>query len=226
MIWPLIKLDLRKALTTYLALLVAQIGFVLVTRDVLDSANVTVAVLALAQGWMLAYQIFRDTHNTRVFVFSRPWSRARIFWTRWGLAMALQTVTVLLVYTILAAGTRTWLYRHELPYFPMVARFELSILWPMALASVTTFHIVMFLTLWGYLGYNPGSARPWHGVIVKIALALILMTFRGSGHVGGAALLGGSGLGTGNLAVIYAVAVSLMCTGASLNCCKHMEIES
>ncbi len=220
MIWPLIKLDLRKAVTAYLALLIAQMGFVLITRDVLDSANVTIAVLGLAQGWMLAYLIFRDTHNTRVFVFSRPWSRTHIFWTRWGLAMVLQTFTVLLVYTILAAGTRTWLYRTELPYFPMVERFELSILWPMALASVTTFHIVMFLTLWGYLGNNPGSARPWQGVIVKIALALILMTFLGSEHVMGA------GLGTGDLAVIYAIAVTLMCTSASLNCCKHMEIES
>jgi hypothetical protein len=226
MIWPLIKLDLRKALTAYLALLVAQIGFVLITRDVLDSANVTMAVLALAQGWMLAYLIFRDTHNTRVFIFSRPWSRARIFWTRWGLAMVLQTFTVLLVYTILVAGTRTWLYKTELPYFPMVERFELSILWPMALASIVTFHIVMFLTLWGYLGNNPGSARPWHGVIVKIALALILMTFLGRGHVMGVPLIIGPGLGTGDLAVIYAIAVTIMCTSASLNCCKHMEIES
>jgi hypothetical protein len=225
MIWPLIKLDLRKALTAYLALLVAQIGFVLITRDVLDSTNVTMAVLALAQGWMLAYQIFRDTHNTRVFIFSRPWSRARIFWNRWALAMGLQTFTLLLVYMILAAGTRTWLYRTELPYFPMVERFELSILWPMALASIVTFHIVMFLTLWGYLGYNPGNARPWHGVIVKIALALILMTFIGSGHIVGAAVTEAPGLGTGDLAVIYAIAVTLMCTGASLNCCKHMEID-
>ncbi len=140
--------------------------------------------------------------------------------------MVLQIFTVLLVYTILAAGTRTWLYRHQLPYFPMVERYELSVLWPMALASVITFHIVMFLTLWGYLGYNPGNARPWHGVIVKIALALILMTFLGGGHIAGAILTGGARLRIGDLAVVYAAAVTVMCTGASLNCCKHMEIES
>ncbi|MCP4455372.1 MAG: hypothetical protein GY809_28265 [Planctomycetes bacterium] len=226
MIWPLIKLDLRKALTAYLVLLVAQIGFVLITRDVLDSANITIAVLALAQGWMLAYLIFRDTHNTRAFVFSRPWSRARIFWTRWGLAMVLQTFTVLLVYTILAAGTRTWLYRTELPYFPMVERFELSILWPMALASVITFHAVMFLTLWGYLGYNPGSRRPWHGIVVKIAIAFILMTFIGAGRAVTTTATEGPAISMGDLAIIYAIAVAVMCTAASLNCHKHMEIES
>lgn len=142
------------------------------------------------------------------------------------LAMILQATTILLVCAILAGGARTWLYKNELPYFPMVESFELSILWPIALASVITFHIIMFLTLWGYLGNNPGNARPWHGVIVKIALALILMTFLGAGRVAGAILTEGPGLGTGDLAVIYAIAVTLMCTGASLNCCQHMEIES
>ena len=143
MIWPLIKLDLKKALPLYLTLLVVQIGFVLITRDILDSSNVFVSVLA--QGWMLAWRIFRDAPHTPSFLFSRPWSRARIFWNRWALAVTLQSVTVLLIYCILAAGTRTLIYQRQVPWFPMVERFELSILWPIALASIITFHIIMFL---------------------------------------------------------------------------------
>lgn len=223
MIWPLIKLDLRKALPTYLVLLAVQVGFLLTTRDILDSSNVFFTVLALAQGWMLAYRIFRDAPHTPAFLFSRPWSRARMFWQRWALATTLQIITVLLIYGILAAGTRTLLLQGQLPYFPMAERFELSVLWPIALSSAITFHIIMFLIVWGRLGYNPGSAHPWQGIVVKIALALILMTFIGAGHAVGVVV---SSLGIGDLAFIYAVAVALMCTAASLNCYKHMEIES
>jgi hypothetical protein len=226
MIWPLLKLDLRKALPTYLVLLVAHIGFILITRDILDSSNVFVVVLALAQGWMLAWRIFRDAPDTPSFLFSRPWSRPRMFWQRWTLAMTLQIITVLLIYIILASGTRTLLFQRQVPYFPMVERFELSILWPISLTSVITFHIIMFLILWGRLGYNPGSARPWHGIVVKIAIALILMTFIGGGTVMHVAMSEGPILRTGDLALIYAVVLTIMCTAASLNCYKHMEIES
>jgi len=226
MIWPLLKLDLRKALPTYVVLLAVQVGFLLINRDILDSRNVFFMVLALAQGWMLAWRIFRDAPNTSSFLFSRPWSRPRMFWQRWALAITLQAVTVLFIYGILVSGTRTLIFQRQLPYFPMVERFELSILWPISLTSVTTFHIIMFLILWGRLGYNPGSARPWQGIIVKIALAFILMTFIGSGHIVGAVASEGPRLRVGDLALIYAVAVAIMCTAASLNCHKHMEIES
>ncbi len=226
MIWPLIKLGLRKALPTYLVLLTLQVGFVLVTRDILDSSNTIAPVLALVQGWLLAWHIFRDAPHTSSFLFSRPWSRARVFWQRWALAITLQCVTVLVVYGVLAVGARTLILQRQLPYFPMVERFELSILWPIALVSITTFHIIMFLICWGRLGYNPGSARPWHGIVVKIALAFILMTFIGSGHIVGAVVAEGPRLGIGNLALIYAGAVAVMCTAGSRNCYQHMEIES
>jgi hypothetical protein len=232
MIWPLIKLDLKKALATYLVLLLVQIVFILSTRDILDSSNVTVVVLALAQGWMLAWRIFRDAPHTRSFLFSRPWSRTRIFWNRWILAVTLQSITVLLIYVILAAGTRTLIYQTQLPYFPMVERFELSILWPIALASVIAFHIVMFLILWGQLGYNPGSTRVWHGIVVKIAFAIMLMSFIGGGTLTVRAVSSDAGLRTGDLAFtgdwafVYAVALVILCTGAARNCLKHMEIES
>ena len=230
MIWPLIKLDLRKVLPVYLAIVAAVTGFILITRDILDSTNITVTVLALMQGWMLAYLIFRDPHNTQVFVFSRPWSRPRIFWNRWGLAMILQGAMVLLLYVILAAGTRTWLYKSELPYFPMVERFELSVLWPITLASVVTFHIIMFLICWGLYrgqqGSQPDHKRRWYGMLVKIAIALILMTFIGSGHVVTTAGAQDQRLSISDLALIYAIVVTVMCTAASLNCHRHMEIES
>ncbi len=224
MIWSLIRLDLRKALPLYLTTMAALVGFILITREILDATNITVAVLAMAQGWILAYQIFRDPHNTQAFVFSRPWSRARIFWNRWALAMILQAITILLVYAILAAGTRTWLYRNELPYFPMVESFELSVLWPIALASFITFHIIMFLIFWCVVMKT--GRNWWQSVIIKISLCLILMVLLGSGGIVIVAGSQGAELQTSHLVVIYATVVVLLCTGASLNCTKNMEIES
>lgn len=230
MIWPLIRLDLRKVLPVYLAIVAALAGFILVTREILDSTNITVAVLGLVQGWMLAYLIFRDPHNTQVFMFSRPWSRARVFWNRWALAIALQGATILLLYVILAAGTRTWLYKSELPHFPMIERFELSALWPIAVASIVTFHIIMFLICWGLCGGHQGSKsihkRRGVGMVVKIAVVLILMTFLGGGHVVGMAVGDERRIDIRILALAYAITVIVMCTVASLNCQKHMEIES
>ena len=225
MIWPLIKLDLRKTLPAYLATVVVLVGFILITRDILDSANVFVLVLAMAQGWLLAWRIFRDGDNTQSFLFSRPWSPARIFWNRWALAVILQITTVLLIYVILAAGTRTLIYQRHLPYFPMVERFELSILWPIALAPALTFHIIMFLMLRSTV-VNPGGTDRWRGFVVKIALGLILMMFIGGGTVMVDPGLGGAGVRTGDLAFIYAAVLAVLCTAASLNCYKNMEIES
>jgi hypothetical protein len=224
MIWSLIKLDLRKVLPTYLALLVIQLGFVLGTRDILGSDNVFVLVLAMAQGWLLAYRLFRDEPNTPSFLFSRAWSRARIFWNRWGLAIALQSVTVGLVTLLIASGTRTLLYQRELPFFPMVEPFELSILWPIALALVISFHIIMFLMAKGAVD-TTGGGRVWRAIVVKVALGLILMVF-----IAGRAFVvvlnpGGTvGLYAGDLALAYAVVLAILCTAASLNCYKHMEV--
>jgi len=112
MIWPLIKLDLRKALPAYLASLVVMIGFILITRDILDSTNIFVIIMAVIQGCLIACFLFSDPNNTRSFLFSRPWSPTRIFWNRWALAVILQIATVLLVYTIIAAGTKLSILPH------------------------------------------------------------------------------------------------------------------
>ena len=225
MIWPLIKLDLRKTLPTYLATVVVLVGFILITRDILDSANVFVLVLAMAQGWLLAWRIFRDVDNTQSFLFSRPWSPARMFWNRWTLAVTMQIVTVLLVSVILAAGTRTLIHQRNVPYFPMVERFELSILWPIALAPAITFHIIMFLMLRSTV-VNPGFRSRWRAYVVKAALGLILMIFIGAGKAIAVSGPGGSGVRTGHLAFIYGAVLAVLCTAASLNCYQNMEIES
>ena len=223
MIWPLIKLDMRKVLPTYLVTVVIQVGFILITRDILDTTNVTILALAMIQGWLLAWCIFRDAHNTQSFLFSRAWTPARIFWNRWVLAVTLQISTVLLIYVILAAGTRTML--QGLPCFPMVERFELSILWLIALAPTITFHVIMFLMLRSKI-VNPGGVGSQRTIVVKIILVLILMIFIGRGHIMAFPMLGNAGLRTGELAFIYALVLTLLCTAASLNCYKNMEIES
>ncbi|MCP4257700.1 MAG: hypothetical protein GY774_09270 [Planctomycetes bacterium] len=224
MIWPLIKLDLRKVLPTYLVTVVIQVGFILITRDILDTTNVTILVLAMIQGWLLAWCIFRDAHNTQSFLFSRPWTPARIFWNRWILAITLQIGMVLLIYVILAAGTRTML--KGLPYFPMVERFELSILWLIALAPAITFHIIMFFMLRSKI-VHPGRASRWRAIGVITILGFIFMMFIGAiRDFMVIPRMVGTELGTSDLALIYTAVLVILCTAASLNCYKNMEIES
>ena len=52
------------------------------------------------------------------------------------------------------------------------------------------------------------------------------MTFISGGHIMGVVTAEGPRRGIGDLAFIYAVAVTIMCTAASRNCYQHMEIES
>ena len=225
--WQLTKLDLRKTLPYYLACCAAIIGCILTTQEVLDSSNLTILTIALAQGWLLAWRIFHDPVDTESFVFSRPFTRSQVFINRWALGMILQGLTVLAVYTVLAAGTRTLLYKRHLPYFPMVERFELSILWPIALASIITFHIIMFLIARGRISNPNGSTRTGR-LVVKIVLLVIFMIFVGGTGIRVASGGHGSSAPTQSVAflLIYATAVILLSVPGSLNCYRHMEIKS
>ncbi len=225
MIWPLMKLDLRKTLPAYLATVAVLTGFILITRDILDSANIFVLALTLIQGWLLAWRIFCDSENTRPFLFSRPWSPARMFWNRWALAVILQITTVLLIAAILAAGTRTAIHQRNVPYFPMVERFELSILWPIAAAPAVTFHITMLFMLRGMVLRRIGAGKG-RALIAKAVIGLVLMMFLAGLKFRDATQAGVVVQRIGNLVLIYAAVLAVLCTAASLNCYKNMEIES
>lgn len=225
MIGSLIKLDLRKVLPVYLVIAVATAYFILITRDVLDSTDVFVGTLALVQGWMLAWLVFRDPHHTQAFIFSRPWSRTRIFWHRWGLGMVLQMLTVAVIYTLLATGARAGLHRHDLPYFPMVQRFEFSILWPLGFVSLITFHLVMFLMLRRMA--LESQFHWWKQPLIKIVLILILIgIFCSWAIVPGGNPLTVNGLFFNPVVIVYTCILTGLCVAASLNCFKNMEIES
>lgn len=224
MIWPLLRLDLRRVLPVYLVPVAATIGFILITRDVLDSSSLPVIVFAIAQGWFLAWRIFRDSPGTRSFIFSRPCSPSRIFWNRYLLALSLQGATLLVVFSLLAAGVRSAIYARHLPYFPMVQPYELSVLRPLALASLITFHIVMFLLFRGTVAGAPKSG--WKAAVSKIVLILILLVFIGGAKTIAVPAGSGPSLDMADMLFIYAVLLFILCTAASHNCCKNMEIES
>jgi hypothetical protein len=222
MLWPLVKLDLRKVLPPYSLILVALVGSLLGTSKILDARNAFAIGLGLAQGAVLAWCIFRDPRNTGAFVFSRPYTRQRIFWNRWLLAMGLQVVTAVLVCAVLAVGVRTWIQGHHLRHYPMVAPFELIVLWPLSVASLISFHISMFMVVRGRV-LSPGSGAGWKRYAVNIVCLMLLAVYMGGIQIA-ADTSSGHAFGLVHWAVAYALVVTVMATAASLDGYRNMDI--
>jgi len=220
--WPLIKHDLRKALPPHLIILVALVGSLLATNRILDAGNKFALAFGLAQGWLLAWCIFRDPNNTDAFVFSRPYTRQQVFWSRWMLAMVLQAISIGAIYAILAVGARTWIHGNHLPHYPMVAPFELVVVRTIAFASLITFHLVMFLTVRSR-ALSTGTGQRWKAYVVKLACLMILMVF-----IGGIPVAATDGPwrapSLAHCAAAYALVLAAMTTAASLNAYKNMEV--
>ena len=158
--------------------LAALVGCLLATNRILDGGNKFALAFGLAQGWLLAWCIFRDPNNTDAFVFSRPYTRQQVFWSRWMLAMVLQAISIGAIYAILAVGARTWIHGNHLPHYPMVAPFELVVVRTIAFASLIAFHLIMFLSVRSRV-LSTGTGPRWKAYVVKLACLMILMVFIG-----------------------------------------------
>ncbi len=227
MVWELIKLDLRKVLTGYITFVLVISAYLLFRQKPLESTDTIVIAAGLLQGLYLAWRIFKDAGSTQSFIFSRPFSRNRLFWNRWGLGITLQMVTLLIVLILIASGARNFIHKSNLPYYPMVQWYELSVLWPLAIVSLTAFQIQMFLMLRaGTL--QTASLPKWRKVATYAIICFFALAFLGGFHVVVSAVSNGAAAPTylGNAVLFYMLTLTLLTTLTSVHCYRHIEIEA
>jgi hypothetical protein len=227
MVWELIKLDLRKVLTGYITFVLVLSVYLLFRQRPLDSTDTIVIAAGLLQGLYLAWRIFKDPRSTQSFIFSRPFSRNRLFWNRWGLGLTLQMVTLLIVLILIASGARNFIHKSNLPYYPMVQWYELSVLWPLAIVSLTAFQIQMFLMLRART-LQTASLPKWKKVATYAILCFFALAFLGGFRLVASAISHGATAPAhlGNAALFYMLTLTVLTTLTSLHCYRHIEIEA
>ncbi len=225
--WELIKLDLHKVAWGYAIIVCGLVAYVLGRPTPLGSGDVIAAGGGLLQGWFVAWRIFGDRDSTQAFVFSRSFGRKRLFWHRWVLGMALQLLTLLLVFCTITFGARSYLHHFNSPWYPMVKWYDLNVLWPVALFGLVAFNVQMFMMLRGLIGKS--SHRSRRQVIAgRVAAVIVAVLFVFGGLVSSVAQVRGtSGVATMRYYFLaYAAIVSLFAAISARHCIIHLEIES
>jgi len=225
--WELIKLDLHKVAWGYAIIVCGLVAYVLARPTPFSSGDSIATGLGLLGGWFVAWRIFGDRDSTRAFVFSRSFGRKRLFWHRWALGMALQLLTLLLVFCTIAIGARSWLHHFNSPWYPMVKWYDLNVLWPIAVFGLIAFNIQMFMMLRGFI--LTSSHRSRRRVIAGRVAAVISAVLFVLGALYGTRLSApdASGIATIRYYLLgYAALVSLFAAAAARHCIIYMEIES
>ena len=132
----------------YLPVFLLLVGYTLFVTHPLGFDSATLIVGGV-QGWVLAFRLFTDPPRVSPFIFSRPFSRSRLFFYRWLIGLLVQAFTLIVIFTIIASGIRqvTQVHIFRSHWYPMVRWFELSMLWPVAVASLLVYQATCFLIL-------------------------------------------------------------------------------
>lgn len=223
MMIEMLKAELRKVWMYYAIFLIVIVGYVLLLGRPLSRIDYIVAIIAIGQGWVLAWRIFSDPGATRSFLFSRPLSRRRLFFTRWALGLTLQALTIVVLFAVIAFGLRSWLQvKGYSLYHPMVRWFELEVLWPVGLFSLLAYELQMFLKLRAeILAHRPNR---WvdtlvQGIVGALTALLLLVLFIQSSEIRL------NPAGTFGL-LVYVVTVTILATAASAHCYRHLEVDA
>ncbi len=216
----ILKIDVRKVLPYYAPFLLLTVGYVLFRKTPLGSEDWKVNLIACLQGMVVAWALFNDAAGTGAFIFSRPLSRKRLFLIRWGFGISLQLLTIVAVFVTIAIGLRSGIQMlMNSPYQPMVKWYELSVLGLIALYSILSYQIFMFLKLRLHIV----SARPraWRDLVgtwlVTWLVAHLCLRVLNVPIANGI---------QDYLMVVYVALVTILGTLASLYCYRHLEIET
>ena len=237
----ILKMDARKVLPYYAPVLLLTVGYVLFQESPLASNDWKLNLIACLQGMVIAWVLFNDAAGTEVFVFSRPLSRVRLFFTRWAFGILFQLLTTVVVFFTVAIGLRSGIQvLMNSPYQPMVKWYELSILGSIALYSILSYQIVMFLKLrHRVVSVGPRTWRDFIWIVLLCVLVGMILTglFSNIGPMGYQMMSWAlmtklvlvrfftfSGPILNHL--IYVVLVTIVGTLASLHCYQNLEIES
>jgi len=220
-------LEIRKVGRYYLSVVAAITACVLLLREPLGKADIALGVLAAVQGWILAHFIFSDRGQTQSFVFSRPFSRNRLFLMRWGLGLVLQALTVTAVLALIALGGREYVQVESWrsPWYPMVKWYELRCLWTIWLVSLFVYQVSMCFMLRGQArDHNTPAwctaAAAFPSLVLAIFAVCVMRTPTGYGVTG----VLPSVLWT--LVWAYFAGVIVLTTWASVHSYRIMEIEA
>ena len=212
----ILKIDVRKVLPYYAPFLLLTVGYVLFRKTPLGSDDEVVNLIAHLQGMVTAWVLFNDTAGTSVFILSRPLSRVRLFLTHWGFGISLQVLTIVAVFVTIAIGLRSDIQiLMQSPYQPMVKWYELSVLSSMALYSILSYQIAIFLKL--RLRIISVRPRTWRNLLgTGLVVVLCLQSLNTLNVIGF----------QDYVMVVYAGLVPILGTLASLHCYRHLEIEA
>ncbi len=212
----ILKIDVRKVLPYYAPFLLLTVGYVLFRKTPLGNDDWKVNMIACLQGMVVAWALFNDAAGTGAFIFSRPLSRKRLFLIRWGFGISLQLLTIVAVFVTIAIGLRSGIQMlMNSPYQPMVKWYELSVLGLIALYSILSYQIFMFLKL--RLRIVSGRPRTWRNLLGTGLLVVLCLQFLNILNVFGF---------QDHVMVVYAALVTILGTLASLHCYRHLEIEA
>jgi hypothetical protein len=231
-----LKMDYRKAFVFYAPCLATACCYALFLPRPLYSDDATMALIGAAQGVLLAFGIFRDPTNTQPFLFSRPLSRGKLFLSRWGLGIGFQIVTLAIVLALLALGCRGW-FQRTYAWSAMVKWYELSVLWPLGLASLVCYQVAMagYLIRKVLVQERAVTSRVPTRPQRKGGPVLLILVL---GLASGAAILLVSlatiRCGIGHLlpawaaraAIAYIVIIAVLTTASALHCFHRLEIEA
>ena len=140
------QLSARRTLTWHLPVFLLLCGYTLMVTHPLG-VDPPAAVFGGLQGWVLAFRLFVDPPCVSPFIFSRPFSRTRLFLYRWLIGLLLQAITLAVVFADHRHGSRQFVQVHlfRSDWYPMVRWFELSTLWPVGLASLLMYQATCFV---------------------------------------------------------------------------------
>ena len=222
----MLEIELRKVWVYYAPFLILTVGYILLNEGPLAKNDSRVVVIAIAQGWVVAWRLFNDPGGTQSFIFSRPLSRRRLFMVRWGVGISLQLLTVAIVFLVIASGARSWLQiQAGSPYQPMVKWFELSVLWPTGLFAILAYEVQVFLKLRTQtLSNRPDTLL--YTLTKWLALALIGFFLLGHVSTGIIHLPGVSDQFFVRNLLIYFTAVTILATIASAHCYRYLEVDA
>jgi hypothetical protein len=226
------QLSARRTLAWFLPAFFLLVGYVLFATCPLGPDLLPAAFGAL-MGWALAYRLFLDPPGVSPFIFSRPFSRTRLFFYRWLIGLLLQAFAIAVIFLVLAIGLRQVIQveMFQSTYYPMIRPIELSVLWPIAIASLLVYQVTCFVLLRSRLyGRRHGSKvrRLGNAAFLAIAglltLLFLITSIRMQGE-GIGMLPSLSPLWTGVLFGYGALLVATT-TLAGWCCSRHFEVES
>jgi len=221
MIWEMVKVESRKVWRHYLQVLLAIMLFCCFYTHPLTRHNLWLFVMAAVQGGLLAGLIFHDKGGSQPFMFTRPFSRRRLFLIRWFVGFGFQLLTLLGVFLILTSGLRCWIQlKMGSPYYPMVKWYELEVLWGMALCSLFFYQFFMFFYVRMILVSGYKEQTFYNRTLILVLICFCMSVFFMIPQFALTYWLGNVWL------LSYMTSVIVMCLWASAHMFRHLEIES